>query len=490
MSHRFRTRLAVLLLGISLAACVTPPSDLPKGKPLDAQSLGLAGDVVHPVRDDWWKAYRDPQLDRLVTRALERNPGLAQAMARLDDANARIGAARAPRRPKVTLDGTEQRERLSERDIIPPPYGGEWIWRGDIGLNLGWDLDFWGRQSSLIQASELRGQASELDLETARLVLAGALARSYLQLDHAYRLADLAQQTQTQRAQLEKLTRRRVDAGLDTQVELRDAQAALPMARIEASEAQAAIERAVHALAALSSDGADAYAGISRPQVQLDTPLALPTQLPVNLLARRPDVIAARLRIEAADAQRLAAKAAFYPDIDLTAFAGFGAIGLDNLLTRDALQFGFGPQLHLPVFDARRLKAEYREANAAIDNAVAVYNLVVLQAVQQVADRLTDIQAATRELIDQQQALEHAEAAYTLAEKRYRAGLANRLVVLNAETRVLDARRHRVDLVDAMAQSRVALLLALGGSFDPDGGHAPSSSSLPVAAAPSAQVIR
>ncbi|TDU26905.1 NodT family efflux transporter outer membrane factor (OMF) lipoprotein [Panacagrimonas perspica] len=480
-------RLGALLIATTLSACVTPPSDLPKGTPLEAGTLGLGGAPVHPVPDQWWKAYGDPQLDRLVERALDRNPGLAQAMSRLDDANARLGVARAPRLPKVTLDGTELREQLSERDIIPPPYGGQWIWRGEVGLNLSWDLDFWGRQTALIDSADLRSQASRLDIETARLVLAGSLARSYLQLDHAYRLADLAQQAELQRTQLEKLTRRRVEAGLDTQVDLRDAQAAVPLSRIDASDAQASVERAVHALAALTSDGADAYAGISRPQVALQTQVALPTELPANLLARRPDVIAARLRVEAADAQRLAAKAAFYPDVDLTAFAGFGAIGLDNLLVGDAAQMGFGPRFHLPVFDAKRLKAEYHEANADIDAAIAIYNATVLQAVQQVADRLTDIRAATRELAEQQTSLEHAEAGYGLAEKRYRAGLANRLVVLNAETRVLDARRHRIDLIDAMAQSRVALLLALGGSFDP-AATASSSSFVPIAAATTAQV--
>ncbi len=479
-----RSALFLLLASSLLSACVTPPSDLPRGKPVEASGLGLTAAPVRPATNDWWKAYGDPQLDRLIARALERNPGLSEAMARLDDASARIRASRAPRNPKVTLDGNENRERLSENDIIPPPYGGQWIWRGEVGLNLTWDLDFWGRQTALIEEAELRGQASQLDIQTARLVLAGAMARSYLQLDHAYRVADLAQQTELQRTKLEKLTRRRVDAGLDTQLDLHDVQATVPLARVDISEAQADIERAVHALAALTSDGADAYAGISRPQVELRTPIALPAELPVNLLARRPDVIAARLRVEAADAKRLAVKAAFYPDVDLIGLAGFGAIGLDNLLTGDSLQVGIGPRLHLPVFDARGLKAQYHEANAAIDAAIAVYNETVLQAVRQVADRITDIRAATRELGERQQALEHAEAAYGLAEKRYRAGVSNHLEVLNAETRVLVARRQRLDLVDALAKSRVGLLLAIGGSFDPDAADVPPS----IAAAPSAQV--
>ena len=471
--------LAALAASALATACVTPPADSPTGQPLDETALGLATTVARPAGTDWWKVYGDPQLDRLVARALQRNPGLAQAMARLGDASARTGAARAAGRPSFSLDGTQARERLSEHDVVPPPYGGQWMWRGEVALNLSWDLDFWGRQSALVEAAGARARAARLDIETAQLLLAGALARSYLRLDHAYRLLDLAQQAQQQRSQLAELTRRRVAAGLDTQVELRDAQAAVPLSRVDASQAQADIEHAVHALVALTADGANAYAGLRRPTLKLESLPPLPTELPVNLLSRRPDVIAARLRVDAADAQRLAAKAAFYPEVNLAAFAGFGAIGLDQLFVGDSAQLGIGPRLHLPVFDSQRLKAEYHQANAAIDEAVAVYNATVLLAVRQVADQLTDIDAIQRQLADQRLALEHAEVAYTLAEKRYRAGLANRLVVLNAETRVLDTRRQHVDLVEALAQSRVALLLALGGSFDPA-----ANSFLPIAAAP------
>lgn len=474
---------ACLSAAVLLAGCVTPPSEGPQGTPLDTAGLGLGADLVHPAPEPWWKVYGDPQLDRLVERTLAQNPSLAQALSRVDDANARSTAAGARRRPAVSLDGTEQRQRLSERDIIPPPYGGQWIWRGDLGVNLSWDLDFWGRQAALVQAAETRSAAAQLDIETAKLVLAGSLARSYLQLDHAYRLADLAEQTRTQRAQLADLTRRRVAAGLETGVALRDAEAVVPLARVEATQAQADIERAVHALAALTAEGPRAYPQIGRPQLALEQVPRLPAALPANLLARRPDVIAARLRVDAADAQHVAARAAFYPEINLSAFAGFGAIGLDQLLTAEARQYGIGPRLHLPIFDAQRLKAEYRQANAAIDSAVAVYNATVLYAVQQVADALTDISAAERALADQRIALEHAEAAYALAEKRYRAGLSNRLTVLRAEERVLDGRRRQIDLVDGLAQARVGVLLALGGSFDPD--RFPSS----LAAAPAAEVV-
>lgn len=461
--------------GAMLGGCVTPPSDLPTQTPIAPETLGLSGENLRPVADGWWRAYRDPQLDRLVERAIEGSPLLDVAIARLREADARIDAARGPLYPGFSLDGTEQRSRLSEHDIIPPPYGGKWIWRGDVTMNLSWDLDFWGRQASRVRAAGAGAQAAALDQDTARLVLAGALSRSYMQLDHAYHVADLAQQTLELREAQEKLVRRRVDAGLDTTLELRRVQGTVPPARVQLSEAQVAIERAVHALAALTGQGAASYGEFVRPTVDLENAPPLPETLPANLLARRPDVIAARWRIEASDAKRLAARAAFYPDVNLSAFVGFGAIGLDNLFVGDSLQVGVGPRFHLPLFDARRLKAEYREANAAVDSAVAEYNATVLYAVQQVADQLTAMQAAQRERADEQLALEHAQAVQRIAAGRQRAGLGTRLDTLESEAHVLETQRRLLDRREALSQSRVALLLALGGSFDPASPSAPSS---------------
>lgn len=469
-------------VAIGIAGCVTPPSELPTQTPIASETLGLAGENVRPVADGWWRAYNDPQLDRLVQRTIDDSPVLDVALARLREADARIDAARGPLYPGFSLDGTEQRSRLSEHDIIPPPYGGKWIWRGDVTMNLSWDLDFWGRQASRVRAAGAGAEAAALDQETARLILAGALARSYMQLDHAYRVSDLAQQTLALREAEAGIVRRRVAAGLDTTIQQRRAEGAIPPARVRLSEAQAAIQRAVHRLATLTGQGAASYGEFVRPTVDLENAPPLPDALPANLLARRPDVIAARWRIEASDAKRLAARAAFYPDVDLTAFIGFGAIGLDNLFVSDSLQMGVGPRFHLPLIDARRLKAEYREANAEVDAAVAQYNATVLFAVQQVADQLTAMQAAQREQADEQLALEHAQAVQRIAAARQREGLGTKLDVLEAEAHVIDAQRRLLDKREALSQARVALLLALGGSFDPAAPSSPSSPSRAVAA--------
>jgi outer membrane protein TolC len=171
--------------------------------------------------------------------------------------------------------------------------------------------------------------------------------------------------------------------------------------------------------------------------------------------------------VEAATAGQAAAKAAFYPDVSLSAFAGSSAIGFDQLFRASSAAYGVGPAIHLPLFDAGRLKAGYRGATAEIDDAVDGYNAAVLEAVRQVSDQLSLIDALNYELGEQQRSLDAAEQAYKLAEERYRAGLSSYLSVLTAETQVLEARRERVSLVSAHAIARVTLLLELGGSFDP-----------------------
>jgi outer membrane protein TolC len=171
--------------------------------------------------------------------------------------------------------------------------------------------------------------------------------------------------------------------------------------------------------------------------------------------------------VQAADAQRLSDKAAFYPDISLRALAGIGAFGMNNLFQWNARGYGAGPLISLPLFDGGRLRAEYRGSEAQLDGAIAGYNDTVLHAVQQTSDQITRIDALARERVDQQQTLEASEAAYRLAEERYKAGLASYLTVLSAETQVLIARQTMVDILSSQAVARVTLLLAVGGSFDP-----------------------
>jgi NodT family efflux transporter outer membrane factor (OMF) lipoprotein len=458
-----------LLIGLLLAGCISsgyvPPPEHALENPTD---LGLSA-ALAPVADaEWWSVYRDPQLDRLLRAALADNPTLAQSLARVRAAQAEAGAVRADSRPSITYDATETRERFSAHDPIPPPYGGTPRWLGAEGFNFNWDLDFWGRQAALIRQANTQADAAALDSAGARLSIAGAVVRSYIALDRAYALADVDQRAEQQRLQILSITQRRVKVGLDTRVELREAEGAVADARVDLTQIHAERDRDVHLLAALAGQGATAYDKIERPRLQADAALVLPASLPFDLLGRRPDVLAAHSRIVGARDGLAAAKAAFYPDINLLAFAGTEAVGLDNLFHGSSRTYGLGSALHVPIFDAGKLRALYRTSSAEVDLAVSTYNQTVLEAVQQTADQLSDIVALNSGLEQQQRSLDAAEDAFRLATDRYQAGLTTYLSVLTTETEVLSARRERVQLLAAREIARVTLLLDVGGDYQPD----------------------
>lgn len=457
----------VAAAGLSLSACIWPPADQPKLHPVTAQEVGVTAPPSAPAPDRWWHAFGDPQFDTLIERTLAGNPSLATAMSRLQAANAATETATTARYPQASFDAQEVRQRFSGNDIVPPPFGRHVYWRGGAATNLSWDLDFWGRQSALIAQARGRAEAQALDLAAARQILTSSVAQAYAALDHAYAAADIARRTMAQRQNILTLTGRLVAGGIGTQVELRQARGALAQARVDLDQADNQRDLATHQLAMLAGLGAGAYAEITRPALAADAILPLPQSLPADLLLRRPDILAARWRIDAADSGRKAAKAAFYPDVSLTAFAGYSAIGFDTLFRYGSFDYGLGPVVHLPLFDAGRLKSEYRGATADLDTAISQYNETVLRAVQETADALSTVDSLARQRADQKAALDDARAAYTLAEQRYRAGLTGYLTVLTAETSLLTAERGLIDIDAATTTERVHLLVAVGGSFKP-----------------------
>jgi NodT family efflux transporter outer membrane factor (OMF) lipoprotein len=313
-------------------------------------------------------------------------------------------------------------------------------------------------------------------------LLSGSVVQAYLQLDRAYALEDIAADTQGQRENIAQITRRRVAAGLDTRVELREAEGDVPQAHLALLQAQAAQLLAKHELAALVGRGADYSATIRRPQLNVGNLLSLPQTLPINLLGRRPDVIAARQRIAAADAQRFAARAAFYPSVNLSALVGFASVSLSNIISAESFGYGASPAISLPIFDGGRLRAQYGGAQAELIAAIDSYDDVVLGAVRDAADQITQIDSLGEQQQQQTQWLQASEEAYRLDEERYRAGLASYLSVLNAETDVLTARRTAVELHNQRAAARVTLLIALGGSFEPPATVSAAAGAQPVAA--------
>ncbi len=456
-----------LLSALLLSACVSAPPTTPQATQIASQSLGLSGDAAPHFGDQWWKAFNDPQVDRLAELVLSGNPTLQGALARIRAAQAQLSGARADDLPQVTLEGQEQRLLFSKDYIIPPPFGGTYQWYGQVAANLSWNLDFWGKQAAIIARARDSAKAASLDAFAARLALSGALAQSYINLLLAYQENDIALQTVSEREDILRLTEGRFNAGLESASAVEQAKALLALARGDVKRTAAQRDLNVHAIAALTGQGAAAYAAIARPAPHLDTALPLPMVLPADLLARRPDVLAAQARIEAAAKGREAAHADFYPNINLTALVGFQAIGLSNLLTGDSFTYGAGPAIHLPIFDAGKIRARYAGATAELDAAIADYNGTVLAAVRQTADAMTQVQSLESQRTDQQDALDSATRALALAESRYKSGLSDQIPMLNAESTLLTSRQQMAALIANSTIQRVTLLLSVGGGFNP-----------------------
>jgi len=454
----------VLLASVSVAACVSAPSTTPSQVEVKSEALGLSADVAPAISDTWWTAFGDKQLDELVGQALAGNPSLQVALARMRQAQSELSATRAGTYPQLTGDAQEQRQYFSKSYIIPPPYGGTTQWIGTAQANLSWNLDLFGKQQSEVDKARSSAEAVALDATAARLALAGSVTQAYVSLSRAYVLRDVAEDAVKQREDVFNLTANRVKSGLENKSSEKQAEALLAIEREDLIRAKANVELAEHEIASLIGRGADVYGHIARPQLQADA-LSLPESLPADLLARRADIQAAKARIDAAMAGREVARKAFYPDINLAAFAGFAAIGLSPMFSAQSLTYGAGPAIHLPIFDAGKLRADYAGATAELDEAVADYNASVVSAVKQTADAVTQLRSLEDQAGQQRAALAASQDSFRLAQSRYRNGLSPQLNVLDAQNILLQARRQQASIASDLASQRVTLLMALGGGF-------------------------
>lgn len=457
-------RLAVpAALAVLLAACANPGGIAPQAQLREAASVGLTEQPSEaPVAADWWSAYGDAGLDRLVAQALAGSPSLGQARARQARALAVTEAADAALLPQLNLGVDLTRQRYTENGAVPAPLAGSVRETGLLQLSGSWEMDFFGRYGAALQAALGNVRAASADAQAARALLAQQVVRGWLQLARTQDQLAVAERTLAQREQQLALVRDRVAAGLDTRLELRQAEGGLPEARQQIEALREQIQLARHALAALAALPPGALQDAAPSLAALQAPV-LPAVLPADLLGRRADVQAARWRVEAATQDMASARAQFYPNISLPGFAGLSSIGLGNLLEAGSLQWGIGPALRLPLFDAGRLRANLRGKAADLDAAVESYNAAIVGAVREVADQLASAGSIAVQQREQRAAQQAAEGAYDIALQRYRAGLGNYLQVLTAESSVLAQRRQQVDLAARALDTQAQLAHALGG---------------------------
>ena len=371
-----------------------------------------------------------------------------------------------------TLDANEQiaANKISYYQFggAPPfihllPHG--WLPFNEETLNLSYSLDLWGANRKAFAAATSEAQAARADAAEVRLTLAAGVASAYADLARLYAERDDAERTLQIREKTQQLFAERGQNGLETRGVFHQANSNVETAKRELAALDEQIALTRDQLAALVGAGPDRGLSIQRPQIGALKPLGLPANLPADLLGRRPDIVAARLRSEAASKRMGVAKAAFYPNVDLGALVGQEVLGLQYLGLPGSSIGQAGAAVHLPIFDAGRINGAYRGARADYDAAVASYDQTLVQALQDVADALNSRKALTGQLADAEAAETAADKAWRIASQRYEAGLTNYLAVLSAEDQLIAARRARVDLQARGFTLDVALARALGGGF-------------------------
>jgi NodT family efflux transporter outer membrane factor (OMF) lipoprotein len=455
---------AVVSAAVLLAGCASPGAPAPRLAEATPASAGLRDAATPAAPPRWWAMLGDESLAALVERGLRDQPSLALARSRVDRALALARVTEAADAPQASFSAEATRQRFTEHGLVPPPIAGSVRNTGTVQLGFGWSPDWYGQQAAALAASLGQAQATEADAAAAANALAAQVTRSYIGLARLLAQREVAERTLAQREELRTLTAQRVAAGLDTRVEAVQADSALPDARaqIEALDEQIALAR--HQLAVLTGQGPDALDSLS-PRLTQIALQPLPAELGADLLARRPDVAAARWRIEAAGQDVQVARTAFYPNINLTAFVGLNAIGLDRVFQAGSGQAGVTPALHLPIFDGGRLRAQLGGREAELNGAIAQYNGAVLDAAREARDAISSLQSLARQRREQAAALDGAQTAHALALQRYRAGLGSYLIVLNTESQWLAQRRQAVELQARELDTGIALLRALGGGW-------------------------
>lgn len=458
---------AVLCLTLLLGACASRGPDHPPLPSTPPAAAGLTTPDTTPVAADWWRALGDPQLDRLVELALKDQPSLATARARVARAQALADGTRANGQAQGALDFNITRQRFTENGLYPPPFAGT-IWNsGFLQIGANWSPDFFGQHAAELAAALGRERAAQAEAAGVANALAAQVARAYISLARLLAQREVLARVLGQRDEILALTRARQGAGLDTRVELTQAEGALPDARlqIEALDEQIALAR--HLAAVLAGQAPGALDALS-PRLQALHLEPTPVMLGTDLLGRRPDLVAARWRVEATTQDVAEAGARFYPNINLSAFIGLSTLGLAPMLERGSRQGGFSPALHLPLFDGGRLRAQLGGRQAELDEAIAQYNGLLLDAVREASDAISSTQSLVRQQDEVARSLASAETAYSLAMQRYKAGLSSYLTVLNAENQLLVQRRQAVDIQGRQLDTRVALMKALGGGWHED----------------------
>lgn len=460
--------LAVMLF---LSGCISADVDRPVAAPRTTESLASDRTLERGTAEfpsvKWWTRYGDAELDSLIAEAVDSSPDLALAAARLRAADALAHQAGAARMPIAQGEAGIGFNKQSYNMGIPAAFVPNGLLDfGKISLALVFDPDLWGQNKATLTAARDDAAATRVEAAQARLMLETGLALAWSDLAQASTERDVLAQSVALLDEAFQLSKQRESVGLGSKIDTDLAETSLATKRGELAAQEEVLALSRNRIAAILGAGPDRGATLPRPTLSWDAESSLPANLTAGMLSRRPDIVAARLRAEAAAQRVKITKADFYPNISLSAMVGLQSLSLSNLLKSGSSIAQFGPALSLPLFDTRLRNGRLDQAWAEYDEAVARYDAALLNALRETADASASRSWLISRLTQAQRAAHSSNEAARLSRLRFNAGLDNRLELLAAENTALNSQRHLAMLEARAIQLDIMLIRALGGGFE------------------------
>ncbi len=421
-----------------------------------------ASEGAKPV-GKWWQVFKDPKLAKLVARVEDNNPDAKAALARMEQSFANMGISKSARFPTVSGDALALQQRDSMNNLLFPIDDTEYS-RYRVAVNASWEVDLWGKVRGAYQRDKLSADAAQADYEAMLLSLQATMARQYFALRFVEAETSILANAILIREKALKLQQSRVRNGAGIQADASKALAELETIRAQAQGLERTRGKLEHSIAILAGEApAELRPAGGRPPARLPT---IPAGVPVELLTRRPDLRAAKARLDSSAKQVGVRKTEFLPTLSLTGTGGVASLDRSLLFSDgNSLLYNFGPTLDIPVFQGGLLKAGVKKAQAAWRESVENYRGVLLTAVGEVDDSLLDLQILEQQIKTQQSAVKAGEETFRAASLRYDKGLVSYIEVIDADRALLQARRVYNGLRGEQAAATVQLIQALGGQW-------------------------
>lgn len=473
-------RCALTLLAGLLAGCTVGPNYRPPDTPLPpsyAEPHASAG-LSDVDLASWWTAFGDPELDKLVSRAIAQNLDVENAAARIREARAQERVAGAGTLPEVSANSSVTHERISEHAIpVPPGSGGGGNGTGfglpgsefttfRVGFDASWELDLFGKTRREIEAARARTGAAIWSRRDVQVSSAAEVASAYLALRSLQQQIAVAQAEVERQQRSLHLVDARVRGGLVTGQDLEQQSSELNAAKAAVPPLRAEAEAQIHKIGVLTGDSPESLiADLSPAGASLPSPPSVPAGLPSDLLRRRPDIRAAERNLAAATADIGVATADLYPRFSLSAAPALVSTALSSLLEWGSRNFSGGAAVDWPIFNNGRTRATIEAKTAQQNQALIAYRKTILRALQDVEDALTNIDNDLSEIKELDAALRSASRAEDIARTRYTGGLVTYSDVLQAQAKRITLENRVVETKGAEARDTVALYKALGGGW-------------------------